>query len=264
MNLVQHRTRGTKLGVNIDHVATLRQLRGTPYPDLIAAAQSVERAGAHQITVHLREDRRHIQDQDVKDLKKNLQIPLNLEMSVADEIVRFACKNRPQWACLVPEKRKELTTEGGLNVQKQKRRVAQAIERLKKSGIKVSLFIEPKISVAQWSRELGADAVELHTGRYCLETQKSSQINKAKMNNELRRIRETAIAAKKIGLQAHAGHGFDFQNIIPVAQFKDDDGMPLIDEFNIGHSIVCRAAFVGLDAAVREMMTILSPPRSQL
>ncbi|OFZ21717.1 MAG: pyridoxine 5'-phosphate synthase [Bdellovibrionales bacterium GWB1_55_8] len=250
-----------RLGVNIDHIATLRQLRGTPYPDMLEAARACEVAGARQITVHLREDRRHIQDEDVKRLRAELEIPLNLEMAVADEIVRFAVRQKPDWACLVPEKRREVTTEGGLDLGRNRRKIATTIQKLQKAGVRVSLFIEPSLDAIKLSHELGADAVELHTGRYCLARQGAFGTRSANQaSRELERIRKTALLAKKLGMGAHAGHGFDYENVRSVAELKDPNKMPLIEEYNIGHAIVCRAALVGLERAVREMISAISAP----
>jgi pyridoxine 5-phosphate synthase len=250
-----------RLGVNIDHVATLRQLRGTPYPDLLMAAQWVEKAGAEQITVHLREDRRHIQDNDVKMLRKNVQVLLNLEIAIAPKMIQFAKKIRPDWVCLVPEKRQELTTEGGLNLKKNKKGVATAISQLQKSGIKVSCFVEPDIQAIQLSHELGADAVEIHTGKYCLTTQGAFGARSAKMVKvELERIKKAAELTRSLGLHAHAGHGFDYENVRNVVEWTAEDGEPLIEEYNIGHSIVCRAVMVGLERAVREMVSAIQAP----
>ncbi|MGK5083775.1 pyridoxine 5'-phosphate synthase [Bdellovibrionota bacterium FG-1] len=244
-----------RLGVNIDHIATLRQLRGTAYPDILEAAQIAEGAGAEQITVHLREDRRHIQDDDVKRLKAELRVPLNLEMAATDEMVRFACRLRPDWACLVPEKRKELTTEGGLDIQGNKKRVLSAVTRLQKAGIRVSLFIEPSPSIVRLSHELRADAVEFHTGRYCLATQQPGARAQTRTSVELERLKKAALLARDLGVHPHAGHGFDYQNIRPVAVQA-----PLIEEYNIGHAIICRAALVGLERAVREMVSAIRAP----
>lgn len=245
------------LGVNIDHVATLRQLRGTPYPDLLDAARRVEEAGADQITVHLREDRRHIQDADVKRLRAELKIPLNLEMGAIPEMVRIASRIRPEWACLVPEKRQELTTEGGLNLSKNKKRIGETIARLKRAGIRVSCFIEPSIQAVRLSSELGADAVEFHTGRYCLATQSEKQ---ARAKTELERLQKAAVLARKLGLRAHAGHGFDYENVRAVAALEDERHVSLIEEYNIGHAIVCRAVLVGMVQAVREMISSIRAP----
>ena len=206
-----------RLGVNIDHIATLRQLRGTPYPDLIEAAKVVEKAGAHQITVHLREDRRHIQDADVFELRKKIGIDLNLEMALSNEIIKIAHKVHPDWVCLVPEKRQEVTTEGGLDVKKNQKVLSKIIGDFKKKKIRVSLFVEPDLKVVKLAHELGADAVELHTGKYCNAAQKfygkkSVAIEKA----EFKRIKEAANTGIKLGLHMHAGHGFDLENVRPV------------------------------------------------
>lgn len=247
-----------KLGVNIDHIATLRQLRGTPYPDILEAARLVEQAGGDQITVHLREDRRHIQDADVKVLRANLRIPLNLEMGATDEMVKIATRIRPDWVCLVPEKRNEVTTEGGLNMEKGKRKLGPAIAKLQKAGIKVSCFIEPSTASVKISADLGADAVELHTGKFCLTTQNKKPA--ARVNAELGRIEKASLLARKLGLHAHAGHGFDFENVRLVAALETAKREPLIEEYNIGHAIVCRAALVGLERAVREMKSAIIAP----
>jgi pyridoxine 5-phosphate synthase len=244
-----------RLGVNIDHIATLRQLRGTPYPDLLEAARIVERAGAQQITVHLREDRRHIQDEDVFALKKILKIDLNLEMSLSPGIVKIAHRVKPTWVCLVPEKREEVTTEGGLDVKKHQKKISKLIRDFKMKKIRVSLFVEPDVRVVQLASDLGADAVELHTGRYCLAKQmafgtKSTAIAK----KEFERIRDSANLGKKLGIHVNAGHGFDYENVRPVV------ALDLIEEYNIGHSIVCRAAMVGLERAVREMISAIQAP----
>jgi pyridoxine 5-phosphate synthase len=246
-----------KLGVNLDHIATLRQLRGTPYPDLLQAARIVEQAGARQITVHLREDRRHIQDADVSLLRKKLRVPLNLEMAVADEIVTIAVKLRPAWACLVPEKRQEVTTEGGLDLKKNFRRIAGAIKRLKRAGSRISLFIEPSLEAVRLSSKLGADAVEFHTGRYCNIIQANGNKPSKASDAELQRLKAASLAAVSLGVHAHAGHGLDYLNVKAVAKLRGPSHKPLIEEFNIGHSIICRAAIVGLDKATREMIAAI-------
>ncbi len=244
-----------RLGVNIDHFATLRQLRGTPYPDLIDVARRVENAGAHQITVHLREDRRHIQDRDVVELRKKIGISLNLEMAVSPEIIRIAMKVRPDWVCLVPEKRREVTTEGGLDARKIKSSLSKIIPAFQKRKIRVSLFIEPDLAMIRTSRELGADAVELHTGRYCNATQKRyGAKSRSIAASEFKRIRSAAELAGELGLHVHAGHGFDADNVRKVA------ALDRIEEFNIGHYLVCRAAIVGIDQAVREMISAIQAP----
>jgi pyridoxine 5-phosphate synthase len=249
------------LGVNIDHVATLRQLRGTPYPDLLEAARLAEKGGADQITVHLREDRRHIQDEDVRLLKAKLNILLNLEMAATAEMTEFARRIRPDWTCIVPEKRQELTTEGGLAMQKNKKRIGATIQRLHQGKILVSCFIEPSLEAVRLSHELGADAVEFHTGQYCLATQGGLGKNsKKKAQQEFERLKKAALLAKKLGLKLHAGHGFDYENVRDVAALENADRTPLIEEYNIGHAIVCRAALVGMERAVREMVSAIQSP----
>lgn len=245
-----------RLGVNLDHIATLRQLRHTPYPDLIEAASLAIDAGAEQITVHLREDRRHIQPDDVKALRKYLKSKkalLNLEMAGTPAMLKFALQVKPDWVCLVPERRAEVTTEGGLNLMKAHRFIQNAAIKFRASGIQLSLFIEPELSSVKMSADLGADAVELHTGRYCIESQKSKPV-KAKIERELKRIRLAAMKARELGMRAHAGHGLDLMNVRPL------EAMNLIEEYNIGHFIVCRAAIVGLERAVREMVSAVQAP----
>lgn len=231
------------LGVNIDHVATLRQLRGTKYPDILQAAEAAIRGGAGQITVHLREDRRHIQDRDVLLLRKTILVPLNFEMAATPAMVKFAKKIRPMRVCIVPEKRQEKTTEGGLAVQKNSKTLKKIIADLSKSKIKVSLFIEPDLKVVKLSKELGAVAVEFHTGSFCLKPTRS----------ELKRIEQAGRLARKLGLEVHAGHGIDYENVRPLVALRDEEGHALIEEFNIGHSMICRSVFVGLETATREM-----------
>jgi pyridoxine 5-phosphate synthase len=249
-----------QLGVNIDHIATLRQLRGTPYPSLLEAAKIVEEAGGSQITVHLREDRRHIQPQDVRDLRQYLRIPLNLEMAATESMTRFALQIKPEWDCIVPEKRAEVTTEGGLALEKNAKRISKTTERLKKAGIKVSLFVEPSLKAMKLSSQFGADTIELHTKRYCLATQTPGANGKKKAEKEFARIRDAGEYARELGLHVHAGHGFDYENVRPVAGLVDQNGRPLIEEYNIGHAIVCRAAIVGLDRAVKEMVSSILAP----
>ena len=251
------------LGVNIDHVATLRQLRGTPYPDLIAVARDAIAGGAEQVTVHLREDRRHIQDADVVRLRKELPktASLNLEMAISEPISKFALRLKPHWVCIVPERRKEVTTEGGLDLKKSHLKLKKLIPRLKKAGIKVSLFVEPSLPAMKQAAALGATAVELHTGRYCLATQGGlGKVSAKVIAVELKRIEEAARLAMSLGLRVHAGHGFDAQNVRPVAVLIRPDGSPLVEEFNIGHYLVCRAVRVGMTRAVREMKAAICAP----
>lgn len=258
-----------RLGVNIDHIATLRQLRNTPYPSLVEAARIVEEAGGELITIHLREDRRHIQDQDVKDLRQSLRVPMNLEMAATEAMTKFAIKIGPEWVCLVPEKRSEVTTEGGLDLARGRKRIEATMRKLQKAGIKISLFVEPSIQAVKLAADLGAEAVELHTGTFCIATQlpdaskKGSRVQ-AKVKSELERIKKAGQAALSAGLRANAGHGFDYENVRPVAELtdaRDKSGLtPLIEEYNIGHVIVCRAAIVGLDRAVREMVSAIRAP----
>ncbi|MBC7386040.1 MAG: pyridoxine 5'-phosphate synthase [Cryobacterium sp.] len=250
-----------RLGVNIDHVATLRQLRGTPYPSLLDAAKLVEDAGGEQITVHLREDRRHIQDADVVALRGSLKVLLNLEIAATDEMSQFARKIKPDWVCIVPEKRAELTTEGGLDLEKHEKRVSRIVKELSSAGIKVSLFVEPSLKAMKATQKMGAIAVELHTGRYCLATQNGlGKLSQSKAEKELNRIRDAGMLARKLGLHVHAGHGFDYENVRAVAELMDAEGKPLIEEYNIGHAIICRAVIVGMDRAVREMVSAVLAP----
>ena len=229
-----------ELGVNIDHVATLRQARKTYEPDPVAAAVLAQLGGADAITIHLREDRRHIQDRDVRLLKETVPIKLNLELSVADEIVGIACQVKPDQATIVPERREEVTTEGGLDVVTHKAAVAKAAQRLRAAGIKVSLFLDPDPRQIELAGQLGADAVELHTGQYAL-TRGAAQ------HQQLVALTNAGKLVKDLGLALHAGHGLNYHNVIPVAR------IPQMHELNIGHAIVSRAVFVGLERAVREM-----------
>ncbi|MDD3604214.1 MAG: pyridoxine 5'-phosphate synthase [Kiritimatiellae bacterium] len=229
-----------KLGVNIDHVATIRQARGTRYPDIVEAAEACRRGGAHGITIHLREDRRHIQDADVFAVKKWGRLPLNLEMANAEEIVAIALKVKPEEVCLVPEKRRELTTEGGLDVVRD-RKLKQTVARLSEAGVRVSLFVDPDPRQLEASLKVGAPCVELHTGRYC-DTRGTIR------KRELRRLAAGAKLAHKLGLQVNAGHGLNLDNLDGLAS------VPHLDTLNIGHSIVARAVLIGLETAVREML----------
>jgi pyridoxine 5-phosphate synthase len=229
-----------ELGVNIDHVATLRQARKTYEPDPVWAAALCELGGADGITIHLREDRRHIQDRDLRLLRETVTVKLNLELASSDEMVGIACETRPNQATLVPERREEVTTEGGLDVVAHRASVAAAIGRLHEAGIFVSLFLDPDSRQIEMAAELGAEAVELHTGQYALAKGDQQQEELAKLANAGRRIRE-------LGMLLHAGHGLNYQNVRAVAAIE---GMR---ELNIGHSIVSRAVMVGMERAVREM-----------
>lgn len=228
-----------KLGVNIDHVATIRQARRTVEPDPVAAAVLCELAGADSITVHLREDRRHIQDRDVRVLRQTLRTLMNLEMAATDEMVGIALEVKPEQVSLVPEKRQEITTEGGLDVRGNFAALKGAIARLKDAGILVSLFIDPDLDQVRASFEAGADAIELHTGTYAEAWPDA--------DDELERLRIAGALAVELGLRLHAGHGLTYWNVRPVAE------IPGMAELNIGHSIVSRAVLVGMERAVREM-----------
>jgi len=229
------------LGVNVDHVATIRQARGTAYPDVVAAALAAERGGADGITVHLREDRRHIQESDVAGLLKAVRTKVNLEMAVTEEMVALAGRYRPADACLVPERRQELTTEGGLDVAANFEAVRRAVERLSAAGIRVSLFIDADPRQIDAAQRSGAQAIEIHTGAY------ADAESAADRDTELQRIRLGAARAHAAGLIVNAGHGLTVENVGAIA------ALPQIHELNIGHSIVARAIFVGVEAAVREM-----------
>ena len=236
-----------RLYVNIDHVATLREARKTDEPDPVQAAAACERAGADGITVHLREDRRHIQDADVVALAKSIKTVLNLELGAAPEIGRIAARVKPFQATLVPERRREITTEGGLALRRGDRRLRLAIELLQDAGIRVSLFIDPVPSVIDQARALGVPAIELHTGRYAHNWRRPGPLNE---------LRRAASHAKSLGLAVHAGHGLTYQNVQPVAR------IPEIEELNIGHSIVSNAVYWGLEEAVRRMKTLVITARN--
>jgi pyridoxine 5-phosphate synthase len=237
------------LGVNIDHVATLRQARGTRYPDPVQAAFEVEQAGADAITVHLREDRRHIQDRDVFLLKDVVSTRINLEMAVTEEMVEIAEHLQPKDCCLVPERREELTTEGGLDVAGQQERVADACRRLARVGSRVSLFIDPDPSQVDAAAEAGAPVVEIHTGRF------ADAVDQISTELELGRIHEAVERAAAAGLQVNAGHGLNYQNVAAIASIR------AVAELNIGHAIIARALFTGLGPAVREMKRLMLEAR---
>ena len=234
-----------KLSVNVDHIATIRNARGVSEPDPVAAAVLAELAGADGITIHLREDRRHIQDRDVEILRRTLKTRMNLEMALTEEMVAIALKTLPETVTLVPEGRHELTTEGGLDVILLQSTLKQKVALLQQAGIMVSLFIEPDMEQIKASHKVGADAIEIHTGMYCEVRTESER------REQLRRIELAISAARKLGLVVNAGHGLDYRNVSRVA------AMPGIEEFNIGHSIISRAALVGIERAVREMGVLL-------
>ncbi|RII27066.1 MAG: pyridoxine 5'-phosphate synthase [Geobacter sp.] len=234
-----------KLGVNIDHIATIRQARGGKEPDPVAAAVIAELAGADGITIHLREDRRHIQDRDLKILRQTVKTRLNLEMAATAEMVAIACTQKPEMCTLVPEKRQELTTEGGLDVRIHQESLADAVEKLQEGGMLVSLFVDPDPDQVKAASKIGADYIEIHTGSFAEARGYREQ------DAELRKIENAIKLAAKLGLGVNAGHGLNYSNIKMVAALGG------IEEFNIGHSIISRAVLVGLDRAVREMMDLV-------
>ncbi len=239
------------LGVNVDHVATLRQARGTRYPDPVDAALLAERAGADSITVHLREDRRHIQERDLRVMTDVLQTRMNLEMAVTDEMLGIAGKLRPADCCLVPEKRAELTTEGGLDVAGQLERVTSACQTLGEQGLRVSLFVDPDIEQLDAAARAGAPVVELHTGGY------ADAVEQADRARELERLQRASRHANRLGLTVHAGHGLHYHNVQAVA------AIPEIVELNIGHAIIARAVIDGLARAVADMHRLMTAARTQ-
>ena len=238
-----------RLGVNVDHVATLREARSGRQPDPVTAALVCEEAGADQITVHLREDRRHIQDRDVRVLREVLKTELNLEMAATEEMVAVALSLRPDTATLVPERREELTTEGGLDVIAGGEKVREAVARLRDGGIRVSLFVDPDLRQVEESLRAGAQAVEVHTGRYAEARSREA------VREELERVTDAVRLGAKIGLEALAGHGLDYRNVGPIA------AIPEMLELNIGHAIVSRAVITGLGEAVREMKAAMRSAR---
>ena len=238
------------LGVNIDHIATLRQVRGTVYPEPVQAALVAEQAGADGITAHLREDRRHIQDRDIEYLQQMIHTRLNLEMAVTDEMVAIARSVKPVACCLVPEKREELTTEGGLDVVNSLARITEACQALAEANIEVSLFIDAEIAQIDAAIRAGAPVIELHTGRYAELDSRREQLE------ELARIQEAALYAHQAGLQVNAGHGLNRHNVEAICR------IPVIRELNIGHALIADAVFVGLDRAVRDMKQLMSAARA--
>jgi pyridoxine 5-phosphate synthase len=235
-----------RLGVNVDHVATLRQSRRTSYPDPVEAAMLAELAGADQITIHLREDRRHIQERDLRVLRQTVKSSLNLEMAATQEMVKIAYEAKPETCTLVPERREELTTEGGLDVTANRDAIRKVVKTLKDAEIAVSVFIDPDVDQVRAAHRVEADTVEIHTGRYCDARLPPDR------RRELARIVDAAKAAAKLGLRVAAGHGLNYQNVVPVAAISE------IEEFNIGHAIVGHAMMVGMERAVKEMKDLIS------
>jgi len=236
-----------RLGVNIDHVATIRNARGENYPDPLRAALLSQKSGADSITIHLREDRRHIKDYDLKMIKRRLKIPLNLEMAPTKEMLKVALKYKPNYVCIVPEKRAELTTEGGLNLKKKGKYIKKIIYTLKKANISVTLFIEPKISDIVEAKYIGADSIELHTGKFC------NLLNNGKrISTEYSNIKRSANYAKNIGLGVHAGHGLSYKSAYQISKIKD------ITEFNIGHFIISDAVFISLPRSIKKFKKIIN------
>ena len=236
-----------RLGVNIDHVATIRNARGERYPNPLHAAIVAQKSGADSITVHLREDRRHIKDHDLTNIKKKLKIPLNMEMSPTNEMLRIALKHKPNYVCIVPEKRLEITTEGGLDLALKRNFLKKIITLLKKKNIRVALFIEPKISDVIISKKIGADCVELHTGEYC-----NLFNNKNKTKSSFLNIKKAAIYGKKIGLEVHAGHGLTYDTVRHISKIQS------ISEFNIGHFIIAESIFIGLKNSIKKFKKIIN------
>ncbi len=234
-----------RLGVNIDHVATIRNARGGKHPCPIKAALIAQNAGADGITAHLREDRRHISDLDIKEIKKNISIPLNLEMAATDEMLEIALKTKPNAVCIVPEKRQEITTEGGLDLKKI-RNFNYYIKELRKADIRISLFLEPEIEMINIAHDIGADIIEFHTGKYC---------NLVDNNAEFIKITDAAKYTKKLGIEAHAGHGLDYNKAREIAKILE------IKELNIGHFLIGDAIFIGLENAIKKMKLTIEEVR---
>jgi|TARA_B110000971_G_scaffold197348_1_gene213138 pyridoxine 5-phosphate synthase len=238
--------RRIRLGVNIDHVATVRNARGEIYPSPLRAAVLAESCGAHSVTIHLREDRRHIKDSDLKEIKSKLKIPLNLEIAATSEMLKIAIKHKPDFVCIVPEKRKEVTTEGGLNLNYKQAFLKKIITKLKKNNSRVSLFIEPNIKDIKTSKYLGVDGIEFHTGKIC------NLINQNKTyKSELSKINEAVNYATELRLDIHAGHGLTYKSAKIISKIKK------IKEFNIGHFLIGEAIFIGLPAAIKKFKKIL-------
>ena len=235
-----------RLGVNIDHVATVRNARGENYPSPLRAALFAQKSGADSVTIHLREDRRHINDSDLKEIKSKLKIPFNLEIAATNEMLKIALKRKPPFICIVPEKRQEITTEGGLNLNFKKNFLKKIINKLKKNKSRVSLFVEPNLNDIKESKNLNADCVEIHTGKFC------NLVNKNKnYKNELKRIKTAVIIGNKLGLEVHAGHGLTYKSAKILSK------IPGIKEFNIGHFLIGESIFVGLNKTIKNFRKIV-------
>ena len=235
-----------RLGVNIDHVATVRNARGENYPSPLRASLFAQKSGADSVTIHLREDRRHINDSDLKKIRSKLKIPLNLEIAATDEMLKIALKSRPPFICIVPEKRQEITTEGGLNLNFRKNNLKMMIKKLKQKGLRVSLFIEPNLKDINTSKKLNADCVEIHTGKFCNLVNKNK-----KYSQEIKKIQSAVTLGNKLGLEVHAGHGLTFRSAKILAKISG------IKEFNIGHFLVGESIFVGLGKTIKEFKKII-------
>ena len=244
-----------RLGVNIDHVATIRNARGGRHPDPVRAARLAAQAGADGITAHLREDRRHISDDDIKRLVAEIDLPLNFEMAATQEMLDIALRHKPHAACIVPEKREERTTEGGLDVVKAHNAIAPYVRQLSTAGVRVSLFIEPERHALEAAKSLGAPVVELHTGAYC--DAYLAAPNGARVKKELERIVNAAAVAESLGIECHAGHGLTFDTVAPVAS------IPTIVELNIGHFLIGEAIFSGLESAIKRMRSLMDKARAE-
>ena len=236
-----------RLGVNIDHIATIRNARGEFYPEPLRAAYTVQRSGADSLTIHLREDRRHINDEDLKTIKKNISIPLNLEIAPTVEMLKIALKHKPNYVCLVPEKRREITTEGGLNLKKKNKIIKKIVKKLNLQNIRVSFFIEPNIKDVSLAKKLGANCVELHTGKYSRLFLQRKSTKKAIAN-----LVKASLYAKKINLEVHAGHGLTYKSVKPLLKIKS------ISELNIGHFIISESLFVGLKKTIKNFKKIIN------
>ena len=235
-----------RLGVNIDHVATIRNARGEDYPSPLRAALLAQKFGANSITIHLREDRRHIRDLDLKNIRKKLKIPLNLEMAATNEMLGISLKYKPRYVCIVPEKRSELTTEGGLNLKKNLKVIKKIIKKLKKKNIRISLFIEPSIADIKIAKSIQADCIEIHTGKICNLYNKKKNIK-----NEIKKIKKAVNYANSIGLEVHAGHGITFSSAKILSKIKG------IREFNIGHFLIGESIFTGIRDSIKKFKKIL-------